>query len=119
MSDVAQTSTSSVAEQLTITETAREELLRLTSQADTFLRLWVENGGCSGMKYQAVIDDTPGPFDVSVFDDGDLRVVTDQQSRPHVEGIHVDYSNDLVKAGFRFLNPRASHSCGCGQSFTE
>jgi iron-sulfur cluster assembly protein len=119
MSDLLQSSTGSVTEQLTITDSARAELLRLTSEADSFVRLWVEQGGCSGMSYQAAIDDTPGPFDVQVFRDGDLRVVTDQQSRIHVEGIHVDYSDDLVKAGFRFINPRASHSCGCGQSFSE
>jgi len=71
------------------------------------------------MSYQAAIDDKPGPFDVQVYSDGELSVFTDQQSRIHVEGIHVDYSNDLVKAGFRFMNPRASHSCGCGQSFSE
>jgi iron-sulfur cluster assembly protein len=71
------------------------------------------------MIYQAVIDDTAGPFDVTVFDDGDLRIVTDQNSKHHVEGIHIDYSNDLVKAGFRFMNPRAAKSCGCGQSFQE
>ena len=71
------------------------------------------------MKYQAVIDDTSGPFDLTVFDDGDLKIVTDQQSKFHVEGIHIDYSDDLVQAGFRFLNPRASQSCGCGQSFQE
>lgn len=106
-------------EQMTITEDAKSELLRLTGQEGTFLRVWVEQGGCSGMMYKAVIDDTAGPFDVQVYDDGDLRVVTDRQSRVHVEGIHVDYSNDLVKAGFRFLNPRASASCGCGQSFRE
>lgn len=71
------------------------------------------------MKYQAVIDDTAGPFDLTVFDDGELKIVTDQQSKFHVEGIHIDYSDDLVQAGFRFLNPRASSSCGCGQSFQE
>jgi iron-sulfur cluster assembly protein len=119
MSDLLQSSTGSEIEQLTIAQSARAELLRLTSQENSFLRLWVEQGGCSGMSYQAAIDDTPGPFDVKVFSDEELTVVTDQQSQPHVEGIHVDYSDDLVKAGFRFINPRASHSCGCGQSFSE
>ena len=119
MSDLLQRSTGSGIEQLTITESARTELLRLTTEANSFLRLWVVQGGCSGLSYQAAIDDIPGPFDVQVFSDGDLSVVTDQESRIHVEGIHVDYSDDLVKAGFRFMNPRASQSCGCGQSFSE
>ena len=119
MNDLPQNSGGSVVEQLTITESARTEIVKLTEPANSFLRLWVEQGGCSGLTYQAVIDDAKGPFDVQVYDDGKIRVVTDQQSRGHVEGIRVDYSDDLVKAGFRFLNPRAGHSCGCGQSFTE
>ena len=119
MSELLQNTTPAETGQLTITESARSELLRLTAEENTFLRLWVEQGGCSGLSYQAAIDDTAGPFDVPVYDDGTLRVVTDQQSRMHVEGIHVDYSDDLVKAGFRFMNPRASKSCGCGQSFAE
>ena len=119
MSDLLQSSTRSEVEQLTITESAHAELLKLTSEENSFLRLWVEQGGCSGMSYQAAVDNTPGPFDVQVFNDGHLTVVTDQNSKIHVEGIHVDYSDDLVKAGFRFINPRASHSCGCGQSFSE
>lgn len=119
MSELVQDSVGSIAEPLTITEAARTELMRLTEPANSFLRLWVEEGGCSGLSYQAAIDDTPGPFDVQVYNDGKLSVVTDRQSRIHVEGIQVDYSNDLVKAGFRFMNPRAGHSCGCGQSFSE
>ena len=118
MSNVLQNTAGTEAEQLTITDAARRELLRLTEAENTFLRLWVEPGGCSGLSYQAAIDDTPGPFDVQVYEDGDLRVVTDTQSVMHVEGIHVDYSDDLVKAGFRFSNPRAVKSCGCGQSFS-
>ena len=107
------------AEHMVITDLARSELLRARGETNGFLRIWVEQGGCSGMSYQAVIDDTPGPFDVEVFNDGDLRVVTDQQSKYYVEAMHIDYSDDLVEAGFRFMNPRASHSCGCGQSFRE
>lgn len=118
MSSILHESTGSDIEQLTITDAARAELLRLTAPENSFLRLWVEPGGCSGLSYHAAIDDTPGPFDIRVYGDTELTVVTDQQSREHVEGIHVDYSNDLVKAGFRFINPRASKSCGCGQSFS-
>lgn len=102
-----------------ITERARAELLRLRGEQTNFLRVWVEQGGCSGMIYQAVIDDTESPFDVTVFDDGNLRIVTDKHSRAFVEGMQIDYSDDLIEAGFRFINPRASKSCGCGQSFQQ
>ena len=102
-----------------ITDLARAELLKLRGDEANFLRIWVEQGGCSGMIYQAVIDDTRTPFDVAVFDDDELRVVTDQQSRGFVEGMTIDYSDDLVEAGFRFINPNAGKSCGCGQSFQQ
>lgn len=115
------TTTPSVAsgERLTITDLARRELLAIKGATDAFLRIWVEQGGCSGMMYKAVLDDTPGPFDVEVYSDDELRVVTDRSSLPHVETMRIDYSDDLVEAGFRFINPRASRSCGCGQSFHE
>jgi iron-sulfur cluster assembly protein len=109
--------TAPVRESFSVTDIARQELLRLRGESRGFLRIWVEEGGCSGMIYRAVIDETPGPFDVEVYEDGELRVVTDAQSLPHVEALHVDYSDDLVEAGFRFINPRAAKSCGCGQSF--
>ena len=115
MSD--QVHSAAVAEQLSVSDAAREQLRQLTAEEGSFLRIWVEQGGCSGMSYKAVIDTVPGPLDVELFNDGGLRVVTDRGSRQHVEGIRVDYSSDLVKAGFRFMNPRASGSCGCGQSF--
>ena len=102
-----------------ITQVARQELLKLRGSETNFLRIWVEQGGCSGMIYQAVIDDTASPFDVTVFDNGDLRIVTDQQSRDFVEGMKIDFSEDLVEAGFRFINPHAQKSCGCGQSFQQ
>lgn len=108
-----------IATGMEITELAKQELLKARGEGSGFLRIWVEQGGCSGLTYQAVIDDTAGPFDVSVYDDGELRVVTDQQSRFYVEALSIDYSDDLVEAGFRFRNRKASHRCGCGQSFKE
>ncbi len=120
MSDTLKQATSAgTAEQLTITEVAHRELLAIRGESNGFLRIWVEQGGCSGMTYQAVIDETSGPFDVEMYNDGNLRVVTDQQSKYYVEAMTIDYSDDLVEAGFRFINPRASRSCGCGQSFQE
>lgn len=119
MSETTKTGAVESGERLTITDAARRELLGIRGDGDGFLRIWVEQGGCSGMVYKAVIDDTPGPFDVEVFADEALRVVTDRSSLPYVEAMHIDYSDDLVEAGFRFINPRASRSCGCGQSFQE
>ena len=82
-----------------VTDLAREEILRLRGPDQrVFLRIWVEAGGCSGMSYHAALTDVPSPFDVPVFDDGALRVVTDRQSLPDVEALSVDYTDDLARA---------------------
>ena len=100
-----------------LTEKAKKQLAHLNVTRDNFLRLWVEAGGCSGMSYQAAIDSSSTPFDTVLYEDDDIKVVSDAQSAKQMEGMTVDYSDDLVKAGFRFENPNASATCGCGSSF--
>lgn len=104
-------------ELLSVTDKARDQLQTLEVNQSNFLRLWVGEGGCSGMSYQAVIDDAATPLDVVLFQDEMLKIVTDAQSRHYLEGITIDYEDDLVKSGFRFLNPNAAKTCGCGGSF--
>ena len=102
---------------LSVTDKAKDQLRNLEVSDSTFLRLWVGEGGCSGLSYQAVIDDAATPLDVVLFQDDGLKIVTDGQSRHYLEGITIDYEDDLVKSGFRFLNPNAVKTCGCGGSF--
>lgn len=102
---------------LSVTDKAKNQLEGMEVTHDNFLRLWVGEGGCSGLSYQAVIDNAATPFDVTLYEDEMIRIVTDGQSKEYLEGITIDYSDDLVKSGFRFLNPRASQTCGCGGSF--
>ena len=102
---------------LKITDKARTQLQALDVSQENFLRLWVGQGGCSGMSYQAVIDDNLTPLDVILYQDDDIKVVSDNASRQYLEGITIDYEDDLIKAGFRFINPNATKTCGCGGSF--
>lgn len=102
---------------LSVTDKAKNQLQTLEVNQEAFLRLWVGEGGCSGMSYQAVIDDAATPLDVVLYLDDDIKIVTDAQSRHYLEGITIDYEDDLVKSGFRFLNPNAVKTCGCGGSF--
>ena len=104
-------------ELLSVTEKARGQLKDLDVTPENFLRLWVGEGGCSGLSYQAVIDNSSTPLDVILFEDGEIKIVTDGPSRNYLEGITIDYEDDLVKAGFRFINPNAVKTCGCGGSF--
>ena len=109
---------SSIQTSATITEKALRELRRLGIGPDRFLRIKVVPGGCSGMTYSASLDDVMGEGDETVasLDDG-IRVIADAGSVLFIDGLQIDFSDDLVQAGFRFKNPNASNSCGCGSSF--
>ncbi|MBI2094974.1 MAG: iron-sulfur cluster assembly accessory protein [Candidatus Omnitrophica bacterium] len=103
-----------------LTEKAQEEvhkLLALQNKPGLFLRLGVKGGGCSGMTYDVKIDDRLSESDRS-FEMGDLKVVCDVKSLLYLDRMTVDYSTDLVGGGFRFINPNATGSCGCGTSFS-
>ena len=102
---------------IAITERAQRELAKLDLSPPQFLRINVIPGGCSGMTYSAAVDETFGEEDVTVFESDLVRIVTDQGSAIFLEGLNVDYSDDLIRSGFRFTNPNASGSCGCGASF--
>ena len=103
-----------------VSAAAREELLRLGGaelRSAGFLRLVVVPGGCTGLTYEMGIDSVQTPFDRLLYQDEELRVVSDGTSSRYLKGLSIDYSADLVKAGFRFLNPNAVSACGCGSSF--
>ena len=102
---------------LNISERALTEIGRMADSADKFLRLWVTEGGCAGMTYEVSMDETQTPFDRCVFESGSVRVISDRNSAQHVDGLHIDYSDDLISLGFRFSNPNATKACGCGASF--
>jgi iron-sulfur cluster assembly protein len=100
-----------------ITERAQGELAKLDLGENGFLRINVVPGGCSGMTYTAAVDTNFAGEDVCVFESGSLRIVTDEGSAIFLEGLSIDFSDDLIRSGFRFTNPNASGSCGCGSSF--
>jgi len=103
-----------------VSAAAREELLRLGGaelRSAGFLRLAVVPGGCTGLTYEMGVDSVQTPFDRLLYRDEELQVVTDGASFRYLKGLSIDYTTDLVKAGFRFLNPNAVSSCGCGSSF--
>lgn len=100
-----------------MTYRAKAELAKLQLTGEQFLRINVVPGGCSGMTYSAAADSEFGAEDVTVFESPEVRIVTDQGSAIFLEGLKIDYSNDLIRSGFRFTNPNASGSCGCGASF--
>lgn len=100
-----------------LTDRAVAALRDLALPAGAFVRIGVVPGGCSGHTYSAAVDDQTDPADLTLYESGNLRVVTDPRSAGYLDGLQIDYSDDLIRSGFRFNNSKASGSCGCGASF--
>ena len=100
-----------------LTDKALAALRRLERPAGAFVRIGVVAGGCSGQTYSAAVDTQADPADLLLHGSEGLRIVTDPQSAIYLDGLQIDYSDDLVRSGFRFSNPKAGGSCGCGASF--
>jgi iron-sulfur cluster assembly protein len=101
-----------------LSEIAKEEVQKLLQgKPGAFVRVGVKGGGCSGLSYDVKIDDKQDPLD-RVSEEGGIKVVCDTKSFVYLDNMTVDYSRELVGGGFRFVNPNASGSCGCGTSFS-
>lgn len=94
----------------------REIIAQQGLSPDHGVRVGVKSGGCSGLSYALDID-LPGDND-RIFDSHGLPVFCDPKSYLYVNGTIVDFSRDLLNGGFRFENPNAERSCGCGTSFS-
>ena len=81
------------------------------------LRVGVVGGGCSGFSYTMGFDDERKPGDVVAQIDG-VTVVVDAESREYLQGTVLDYVTGLHGSGFKFENPKADRTCGCGSSFS-
>ena len=106
-------------EVLDLTPSAAEEvksLLQKPEYAGKRLRVYVEEGGCSGMQYSMTFDEHR-PDDLVVQGHG-VEVVVDPFSAQYIRGARVDFSDSLTSGGFKISNPNARQSCGCGKSFT-
>ena len=104
---------------LTVTPTAREQLLKLRSQAHAEgkgLRLFVQGGGCSGLTYGMQFDDASEGDQVLEVGEG-LKVLVDQASAPVLNGVTVDFLLSLEASGFKIKHPNAKSTCSCGKSF--
>lgn len=87
-------------------------------ETDDFVRITVQPGGCSGMTYEANIVTQKEKGDKVVYQQHDITVITDEASYPYIDDLEIDYSSDLISAGFRFNNRANESSCGCGGSFS-
>jgi len=91
-------------------------LLQQEGRDDLSLRVAVQPGGCSGLRYQLYFDDRALEGDtISTF--GTVKVVTDKMSTPYLMGASIDFVDTIEKQGFTIDNPNAQGSCACGDSF--
>jgi iron-sulfur cluster assembly protein len=106
---------------LIITEKAQNMAERATKAegeaANLFLRISIKGGGCAGLQYNLDIDDKPSAYDIWCQLNG-LKVAVDMFSLRYLANTTVDYQESLEGAGFKFNNPNARKTCGCGSSFS-
>ena len=106
---------------IAITERAASEVKRIVSEQklpeQTALRVGVKGGGCSGFSYTLGFDDQISEVDQLNEVEG-VRVVCDPKSFLYLNGTQIDFEDNLMGRGFKFGNPNAAKTCGCGESFT-
>jgi iron-sulfur cluster assembly protein len=105
---------------LTLTASAQKAVSRFIKGAEgpvAGLRISVTGGGCSGMQYGMSLEEA-ARVDDAIVQVGDVKVFVDPQSAPLLAGITVDFQDSMEGSGFKFTNPNASASCGCGKSFS-
>jgi iron-sulfur cluster assembly accessory protein len=103
---------------ITLTPSAAEEVKTILTQpenAGKTLRIYVEQGGCSGLQYSMTFDERR-PDDLAAEMHG-VAVLVDPFSAKYLRGTVVDFSDALTSGGFKIANPNAKQSCGCGKSF--
>nr|WP_324130281.1 iron-sulfur cluster assembly accessory protein [Aeromicrobium sp.] len=91
-------------------------LLEQEGREDLALRIAVQPGGCSGLRYQLFFDERTLDGD-TIRDFGGVNVVVDRMSLPYLHGATIDFVDTIEKQGFTIDNPNASGSCACGDSF--
>lgn len=102
-----------------LSKAAAEEIKRLQfkrKNSERRLRIGVQKGGCADLYYILDFDEAIHPGD-RVYDREGISVVVDEQSLNAIADLTLDYSEDLMGGGFRFHNPQAVETCGCGNSF--
>jgi iron-sulfur cluster assembly protein len=105
---------------ISVSETAKEKLLSLMAESkvstDSYLRVGVEGGGCSGLSYKMDFDAQKLEGD-QLFEDKGVKILVDKKSFLYLVGTVLEYSGGLNGKGFSFNNPNATRTCGCGESF--
>jgi len=102
---------------ITLSESAARKLTELLeSKEETGVRAAVRGGGCSGFTYKLDFDNQNA--DDRVITDQGIQIYVDAKSFLYLMGTQIDFVDELNQAGFKFVNPNAKRTCGCGESFS-
>ena len=102
-----------------VSDRAQQEIFRLKDEegaADKNIRVSVKAGGCSGLMYDLSFDAQVGDGD-QIFEDKGIKILVDKKSMLYLVGTTLEFSDGLNGKGFQFVNPNATRTCGCGESF--
>ncbi len=105
---------------VTVTDAAAEKIKSMMAKegkTDYALRFGVTTGGCAGLSYEMKFQKNPYDNDIT-FDQKGLKVIINEESVEFVKGVQIDYVDTLRESGFKYSNPNAKSSCGCGTSFS-
>jgi iron-sulfur cluster assembly protein len=106
---------------ISVTDRAAKEVSRIIDEQKlpdaTVLRVGVKGGGCSGFSYTLGFDDNVSEVD-QIFEINGVKVAVDPKSFLYLNGTQIDFEESLMGRGFKFGNPNAAKSCGCGESFS-
>lgn len=105
---------------ITITDSAKAKILDILNEENTpgmALRTFVQGGGCSGMTYGFTFDDIQNNDDFEIPVE-QYKILVDAMSMQYLMGAVIDYTEELMSAGFTVKNPNAQSTCGCGSSFS-
>ncbi|GAB5527609.1 MAG: iron-sulfur cluster assembly accessory protein [Roseivirga sp.] len=106
---------------ITVTDTAKNKIVDLRNTEgksdDHNIRVSVQGGGCSGLMYDLDFDSEVREKD-EIFEDKGIKILVDRKSLLYLLGTTLDFSDGLNGKGFQFVNPNASRTCGCGESFS-
>ena len=114
------TETTTTATGILLTDVAAAKVAALLAQEgrdDLYLRVAVQPGGCSGLRYQLYFDERNQEGDIA-REYGSVKVVVDKMSDPYLMGATIDFVDTIEKQGFTIDNPNAGGSCACGDSFS-
>lgn len=102
---------------ISVTENAVNRIRTMLAENDRrAMRLGIVGGGCSGLSYKFRYEDGPRENDHVIEKDG-VMLVVDPKSYAYLDGMELDFENTILEQAFRFRNPNAQKSCGCGRSF--